>query len=42
MPAHRGVYRVGDDTYCVEIKGGPGAYRLRYSLAERVRSTDGP
>ena len=38
----REVYRVDDDTYCVETKGGPGPYHLRHGLAERVRSTDGP
>ncbi|MFJ8539229.1 hypothetical protein [Streptomyces sp. NPDC093591] len=36
----REVYRVDDDTYYVEVKGGLGTYCLRYSLAERVWSSD--
>ncbi|WP_406356765.1 hypothetical protein OHB56_30700 [Streptomyces sp. NBC_01635] len=36
----REVYRVDDDTYFVEIKGGLGTHRLRYCLAEHVWSTD--
>ncbi|MFI1421439.1 hypothetical protein ACH4VX_26385 [Streptomyces sp. NPDC020731] len=42
MQRRREAYRVDDDAYYVEIKGGPGTHHLRYSLAERVRSTDGP
>ncbi|MDQ0598446.1 hypothetical protein QF037_002791 [Streptomyces canus] len=38
----REVFRVDDDTYYVEIKGGLGRYRLRYYLAERVWSTEAP
>lgn len=38
----REVYRVDDDTYHVQTKGGPGTYHLRYGPAERVRGTDGP
>ncbi len=40
LQQRREVYRVADDTYFVEIKGGPGTHRLRYRLAERVWSTD--
>jgi hypothetical protein len=40
--SRREVFRVDDDTYYVEIKGGLGKYRLRYYLAERVWSTEAP
>jgi hypothetical protein len=42
LQRRREVFRVDDDTYYVEITGGMGRYRLRYCLAERVWSTDGP
>ncbi|KUO03227.1 hypothetical protein [Streptomyces caeruleatus] len=36
----REVFRVHDDMYFVEVKGGLGTYRLRYWLAERVWGTE--
>ncbi|MFE9926968.1 hypothetical protein ACFYQA_37165 [Streptomyces sp. NPDC005774] len=42
LQQRREVCRVDDDTYFVEVKGGPDTYHLRYCLAERVWSTDDP